>query len=66
MKSIDLVNNNLPILEVHQLPSEPHAMHADGPRAGGAWVTQHEIACTVKPVCNDHLFNKSYHLWSIR
>ena len=29
------------------------------------WSTSQEL-CTVKPVCNDHLYNKIYYLWFIQ
>ena len=31
-------------------------------RHGFAWIEQN----TVKPVCNDHLYNKIYYLWFIQ
>ena len=26
----------------------------------------HDVYDTVKPVCNDHLYNKTYYLWFIQ
>ena len=30
------------------------------------WAIEHVQSDTVKPVCNDHLYNKIYYLWFIQ
>ena len=39
------------------LPSQHHAI---------AWIHADFLSNTVKPVCNDHLYNKMYYLWFIQ